>query len=356
MRHIAPVKSLLLALFVISVAVLLLASLTGAADKGQKSPSGVPIGAPDEYVGVEACKKCHEDEFDRFSETRHAAMAHSKHDTGMNQGCEVCHGPGKVHVLAETKRKEAMDLGQEAPEYVPGQIFTCKGKSPKTISESCLGCHAGKDIEHSNYRRGGHWRNDVGCIDCHDPHGMPLPKDTVGSQTFSSTATQHKPNWGAEVMLKKTEPQLCISCHNDVKAQFTMPFRHKVLEGLVTCSDCHNPHGGFENKQARLTTGVDAACVNCHTDKQGPFTFEHAPLKIEGCTACHTPHGSANPKMLKRANVAQLCLECHTDVGSIGIGAPGTPSFHNLTQVKWRNCTTCHAMIHGSMSDTLFFR
>jgi hypothetical protein len=40
-------------------------------------------------------------------------------------------------------------------------------------------------------------------------------------------------------------------------------------------------------------------CYKCHADKQGPFVFEHAPLKVEGCTACHDPHGSANPKLLK---------------------------------------------------------
>jgi hypothetical protein len=27
---------------------------------------------------------------------------------------------------------------------------------------------------------------------------------------------------------------------------------------MIKCSDCHNPHGGFELKQARLATGADA--------------------------------------------------------------------------------------------------
>ncbi len=102
-------------------------------------------------------------------------------------------------------------------------------------------------------------------------------------------------------MLRGSEPQLCISCHSETKAQFSRPFHHKVLEGLIKCSDCHNPHGGFELKQARLSTGADAGCLKCHTDKQGPFVFEHAPLKIEGCSSCHTPHGSANAKLLTRS-------------------------------------------------------
>ena len=58
--------------------------------------------------------------------------------------------------------------------------------------------------------------------------------------------------------------------------------------------------------------------------------------------------------LFRTANVTQLCLECHTETQ--GIGAPNTPSFHNLAQAKWRNCTTCHVMIHGSMSHPLYFR
>ena len=115
-------------------------------------------------------------------------------------------------------------------------------------------------------------------------------------------------------MLKSSEPQLCMTCHSETKSQFAKPFHHKVMEGTMKCSDCHNPHGGFESKQTKLSVGLDAACIKCHSNKAGPFVFEHAPLKTEGCTACHTPHGSANPKLLKRAQVRQLCLECHTGI------------------------------------------
>jgi DmsE family decaheme c-type cytochrome len=136
-----------------------------------------------------------------------------------------------------------------------------------------------------------------------------------------------------------------------------MPFHHKVLEGAINCSDCHNPHGGFEQKQARLASGADAGCVKCHADKQGPFVFEHAPLKVEGCSACHDPHGSANPKLLKRSTVSQLCIECHSNIGALSgeeeSGATQVP--HTLTE-RFQNCTICHVMIHGSNTNKRFFR
>ncbi|MBK9766310.1 MAG: hypothetical protein IPP63_04475 [Chloracidobacterium sp.] len=122
----------------------------------------------------------------------------------------------------------------------------------------------------------------------------------------------------------------------------------------MKCTDCHNAHGGFESKQTKLSVGADSACIKCHGDKQGPFTFEHAPLKTEGCAACHTPHGSSNPKLLTRNSVRQLCIECHSQISDQG--APGVPSFHNQSTTRYLSCTVCHTTIHGSNSSNVFFK
>jgi nitrate/TMAO reductase-like tetraheme cytochrome c subunit len=62
--------------------------------------------------------------------------------------------------------------------------------------------------------------------------------------------------------------------------------------------------------------------------------------------------------MLKRNNVNQLCLECHSNVAlKIGeIDTVGVPSFHNQATVRYQNCTTCHSKIHGSNHSAVFFR
>ncbi|HTG85950.1 MAG TPA: DmsE family decaheme c-type cytochrome, partial [Pyrinomonadaceae bacterium] len=272
-----------------------------------------------------------------FSHTPHSRLAGNNSWKGKVTGCESCHGPGKAHL----------------EEGDPKKIISFKAKTSKAISETCLGCHAGKE-DHNNFRRGEHWRNDVGCTDCHTAHSSPKIGGNPGSNTLVSEAARRNLDLLAANMLKGSEPQLCISCHSETKAQFNRPFHHKVLEGLIKCSDCHNPHGGFEQKQTRLATGVDAGCLKCHTDKQGPFVFEHAPLKVEGCVACHTPHGSANAKLLTRSAVRQLCLECHSNAHEIG--APDTPNFHNQATLRYQNCTTCHVKIHGSHADRFFFR
>lgn len=293
----------------------------------------------DGYVGSDSCKDCHEDQFKSFSETKHSKL--SKLDSWKDkvQGCESCHGPGKAHLEDATDKTK---------------IISFKNKNSKEISETCLACHAGKE-SHNNFRRGEHWRNDVGCTECHTAHGPQLATFKPGSLTRPGGTTIETPSNATFAMLKKSEPQLCITCHSEVKSQFSKPNHHKVLEGAMNCSDCHNAHGGFEQKQTNLSVGADAACIKCHADKQGPFVFEHAPLKTEGCTACHTPHGSSNPKMLKRPQVRQLCLECHSGItNQLSDGPTGGP--HSQTSIRSQNCTVCHAAIHGSNTNKDYFR
>lgn len=290
-----------------------------------------------DYIGSEGCKDCHEDQFKAFTPTSHAQLVQISSWKDKVTGCESCHGPGKAH----------------AAEGDPAKIISFKNKGSKEISETCLKCHAGKE-EHNNFRRGEHWRNDIGCTDCHSSHSPTTGKNVAASITFVGPANAQKPGFANLKLLKVSDPQLCLQCHSEVKHQFQMPFHHKVFEGAMRCVDCHNPHGGFELKQTRLATGADAACIKCHADKQGPFVYEHAPVKTEGCTACHTPHGSANPRLLITSRVGQLCLTCHSAAHGVGAEEPAGPQ-HNQN-AQYANCTNCHIKIHGSRTSPVFFR
>jgi DmsE family decaheme c-type cytochrome len=275
---------------------------------------------PSLYVGEETCKTCHEDmpskDFVKnYEGSPHFVTTMDKKKGPEWHGCEACHGPGKAHV----------DGGGDKT-----KIFTFKGSSAQEISARCLGCHE-YGAEHSNYARSVHLQNGVGCTDCHDPHHAKE----------------------SQFLLKASQPALCYTCHLDKKQQFNRPFHHRVNEGLVKCTDCHNQHGGFLTRQLRATATEDTVCLKCHTDKAGPFVFEHETIKIEGCIACHTPHGSSNPRLLKRAQVNLLCLECHAFSADQG-GPAATPTFHNQAQ-KYQACTMCHQSIHGSNSNKFFF-
>ena len=70
----------------------------------------------------------------------------------------------------------------------------------------------------------------------------------------------------------------------------------------------------FCRDRIQTVSANEPGCFKCHGDMAGPFTYEHAPVRLEGCTACHQPHGSANPRMLTRAQVGFVCLECHANL------------------------------------------
>ena len=173
---------------------------------------------------------------------------------------------------------------------------------PKQILNDCLGCHA-RDFNRVNIRRSEHTQNDVACTSCHSIHHSATPK----------------------FLLAKQQRELCYGCHSTIRAQFEMPSKHRVNEGFMKCTDCHNPHGAFAPtwRMADRPTMVeqavanDDACIKCHADKRGPFAFEHPPVRVEGCEMCHSPHGSTNSRLLRRPVVFTLCLECHN-------GAPRT--------------------------------
>ena len=281
------------------------------------------------YVGSEVCKTCHSDVWFNFYKNPHYKSIAAGNLPPERTGCEGCHGPGKAHVEAgggKTTIPRAFSL-------MPA----------KQILDTCLTCHA-KDFSRANIRRSSHTLADVVCANCHSIHKSATPK----------------------FLLARKQADLCYSCHASVRAQFDMPVKHRVNEGFMQCSDCHNPHGAFaptwrNGLRPRMVEqiGNEEACVRCHTDKRGPFVFEHPPVKVEGCETCHFPHGSMNARLLRRPVVYTVCLECHNGAGNFGRQGDGIKTqtgSHNMFDPKYRNCTTCHVQIHGSNAAPDFLR
>lgn len=275
------------------------------------SKSGQAAAASGEYAGQEVCATCHEDAAKGFASNPHTKIAQMHGKAGVT--CEGCHGPGKAHV----------DGGGDVT-----KIFNPAKATTKEVDARCLSCHQG---QHANFERTAHGENKVSCISCHSVHHSTVE----------------------EKLLKAAQPQLCYQCHTDTKAQFNMPFHHKVEEGLLKCSDCHDPHGTFNSKNLRSSSQMDAVCTKCHSETAGPFVYEHMVVKTEGCTACHTPHGGPNPRLLNRANVNTLCLQCHSPSPNFTTGEPIGPA-HNQA-VQYQSCTLCHTSIHGSNTSPIFF-
>jgi DmsE family decaheme c-type cytochrome len=287
-----------------------------------------PLIAAD-YVGSSICRGCHSDIWANFNRNPHYKSIASGKERAENTGCESCHGPGGDHIDAG---------GGKATIKAFSQL-----KAPQVL-DACLRCHS-ETLSRSNIRRSVHTQEEVVCSNCHSVHKPQTPKN----------------------LLAQTQTGLCYSCHSQVRAQFSMPFKHRVNEGVVQCTDCHNPHGTSAPAWSSATRPrmVDQAqaneepCLKCHTDKRGPFVYEHAATRVDGCESCHSPHGSMNARMLKRPTVFTTCLECHNGRADFGRANAGvleqTPS-HNMADPRYQNCTTCHVRIHGSNSDVRFLR
>ena len=263
---------------------------------------------PADFVGSDVCATCHAELAKKFSDNPHAKLALRHNGTGAT--CESCHGSGKAHVEGGGDVTKIKQLGK---------------LSQKDVDATCLGCHAGA---HPNFERSPHAKAGVGCSGCHSIHA-------------GDTEAQ---------LLKASQPKLCFQCHTDVKPAFDMPFHHKVNEGLVKCSDCHDVHGTFGNNNIKSTADQNMICTKCHMENRGPFVYEHPAVKAEGCLGCHTPHGSQNARLLNVPNINQLCNQCHSPVSA------STMHSMNAGSADRPPCITCHTMIHGSNINPAFIR
>lgn len=227
----------------------------------------------------------------RIFRTPHANFADER--TPFAQGmCNRCHGPG-------------MEI-----------FFNPEKESAKRMNQPCLSCH--EEGARRHWHGSTHEFSGLACVNCHAMH-----------------------NERPRLLKADTQLEVCGACHLDRRADFNKPSHHPVPEGLMQCTDCHNPHG-TPGPRKLIGHTVNETCYNCHAEKRGPFLWEHNPAR-EACITCHDPHGSIHRPMLV-SRPPMLCQQCHL----------GTHSDVALTgarmdfRVQGRSCLNCHSQIHGS--------
>ena len=300
--------------FVLGIAML----VSSIAVSGQQPAAKAP-----DYVGSDTCKACHEEIYNNLQKTPHHAIETGARRGWAQRSCEACHGPGSKHAESAS----ADDIKN------PAKL------APAEVDRTCLNCHLNQKTPVGRLASG-HAKDQVACTSCHSVHA----------------------DGGAKLLShKKAEiNSLCATCHLSQWTSFNRPYKHRLPEGAMSCVDCHNPHSTFRADSLAVSFGNEPGCLNCHSDKRGPFIYEHPAQKIEGCAACHEPHGSANPRMLTRHEVRLVCLECHANLPIRSVQAANVggvpPAVHDLRNPRFLNCTVCHVKIHGSYVDRTFFR
>ncbi|MBU1394554.1 MAG: cytochrome c3 family protein, partial [Gammaproteobacteria bacterium] len=163
------------------------------------------------------CYGCHDVKEDQHTKGVHADI-----------NCATCHAGAAEH-MAVAKARDPVKRPQ------------------KPDAAACLTCHK-DDAKRMNWAFADHHKAGLECRDC---HGLHAPKD-IKRLDLSL--------WRSD---KNTA--LCATCHQDVLARFNMKSHHPVKEGALSCTSCHDQHGG---KQTNLATKT-AECTQCHQAIRG---------------------------------------------------------------------------------------
>jgi predicted CXXCH cytochrome family protein len=196
------------------------------------------------------------------------------------------------------------------------------------------------------------------CLACHDPHGSKL-----------------------KYALKQAAPQLCLSCHKNVKdAMESSLVAHTAMTKDQSCMACHTSH--FSKLSKLQKESQPQQCLNCHDqplltadgrtiENMAALLKEnqdhHGPIRLGACTACHEPHGGSQSKLLSAAYPPEfyaafkpeqykLCFSCHTPEMVLDSRPSAQTGFKDgernlhwlhVNQEKGRTCRACHE-VHAS--------
>ena len=308
-------------------AVLLLAGAQLAlppAAAGQE-PTLKPTANPNLVLRGDArCTHCHNQHQSAallpIGQTKHGTRA----DARTPPSCTACHGDSRQHANAPDEQRDRPNADV---------IFAGRKMSDVSLRNfPCLACHE-NDAKRSHWDGSAHQAADVACTSCHQVHAA---NDRVRD--------------------KRTQPEVCFTCHKEQRNEFDKPSHHPLTEGKMSCTDCHQPHGAVGPKLLRRH-GVNNTCYNCHAEKRGPFVHQHQPV-AEDCSHCHNPHGTVVENLLK-SRPPFLCQQCHTphtaQIAQLGgqrqgssLQGAATDGRSGINITQGRGCVNCHTQIHGS--------
>ena len=273
--------------------------------------------------GADTCLKCHDEDNEYpvypIFKTRHAVAADERTPFADLQ-CEACHGPGGEHAK-RVKKGET-----KAP------IFNFGKDSWTPVREQnrkCLGCH--ENHQRIEWKGSEHEFNDVACASCHRIHianDPVLDKVTQPEVCFKCHIDKraeffkpsshpvrfgqlgcsdcHAPHGaGMSTLLKRpTLNETCYTCHAEKRGPFL--WEHEPV--AEDCTLCHTPHGSIH--PTLLKKRQPLLCQQCHSQRDhpsDPYTTAGLPgaspsafLLAGSCTNCHSQvHGSNHPSGVK---------------------------------------------------------
>lgn len=268
----------------------------------QKLKAGHPL----HWSGIDQnwnyqCADCHSTDLrKRFDEkTGHFATTWAE----MNVSCEACHGPGSNHVAWAGKQGGWRHF--ESDKGLTAALDERKG-SAWTIAAATGNATRSRPRESA--------REIETCARCHARRGQ-----------FSEDFSAGKPLHDA-FRPSLIEPGLYHPDGQQRDEVYTYGsfLQSKMHAAGVSCSDCHEPHGG------KLRASGNAVCAQCHATAKydAPAHHHHQPGSTgSACAACHMPtttymgvdprhdHGFRIPRPDRGASLGtpDACTACHRE-------------------------------------------
>jgi len=151
------------------------------------------------------------------------------------------------------------------------------------------------------------------CIDCHGVHDLRPPSDPL-SKVYPLNVAQTCARCHADASYMKS-----YGIPTNQFAEYQTSVHHAAMTvrgdlSAPTCTTCHGNHGA-------TPPGVDSVrnvCANCHVfqaqmyDKSShKAVFQSAGLP--GCVVCHSNHGITHPTDAKLGTGREgVCMQCHS--------------------------------------------
>lgn len=242
------------------------------------------------------CKKCHKTDKLVFKRKH---MDYPVADSNCNS-CHNPHGSNKRGMVFDVAHAAVAERKCTECHQKPTSLKT---KRPPT--ELCRDCHT-KMVNQTFNKNRVHWPlvDNVGCLNCHDPHAAKEEK-----------------------LLNASLINVCGKCHADTvelqELSKKNPKNEQLCEPVKTgnCISCHSPHAADDVlllTQQSISVDLCGRCHEWQTHSTHPIGKKVIDQRNKNltldCLSCHTACGTGNnPAMLPFNTTYELCTQCHVE-------------------------------------------